>query len=66
MSVWKVSTKIFCSFIHCLIPPWGILGSKGGYLFNFRDPNCDLRVQLPGVAMEHAKVIRSEDNSCEV
>jgi hypothetical protein len=28
----------------------------------FRDTSCDLRVQLPGVALEHAKVSRSENN----
>lgn len=30
-------------------------------LFHFRDAVCDLRVQLPGVALEHAKISRSEN-----
>jgi hypothetical protein len=31
------------------------------FLFYFRNATCDLRVQLPGVALEHAKVSRSEN-----
>ena len=33
------------------------------FLSNLRDASCDLRVQLPGVALEHAKVSRSENHS---
>ena len=31
------------------------------FLFYSRNASCDLRVQLPGVALEHAKVSRSEN-----
>ena len=63
MLVWKVCNIKAKYFAFCCCSDADLPSSINFdlFLFHLRDADCDLRVQLPGVALEHAKISRSEN-----
>lgn len=56
----SVTSEYFAVFFWCSFIVY-VLGMTN--LYFDRDTTCDLRIQLPGVALEHAKVSSSENQN---